>query len=193
MEMAQQYKELTFKEKWNICFAIMLWHQRCLVLGERRFWGSEALGKPCVFAVVLMLLWFLFSHDNGMLLWLAGFLVMLIVRRIEAVKVTRSGQVTSHYDGWPKTAMKFTKSEKIAKAIVEPILVGLLGLMVLWFYQENGWRPTGLPYFLLAGVFSLPFVAMVNQTIWERQIQSMQDAKITQQALMHEYRNKFGD
>ncbi len=188
--MKQQGQELTWKDKFNFAHSLCIYHQRCLVIGERTHWGTEALARPCIFAVVLMLLWFLFTADTGMLVWMGWWFLAFIARRIEAVKI--AGQVHSWYDGYPKAAMKFTKSEETAKRFIEPLTFLIAGLLILWLYREMGWNVKGLPAFLLAGIFTLPLVEAVKKTIQDRQVQGMQDAKIEQEALVSNFKNRFG-
>lgn len=182
----QQQKEMGFKEKFNICHFLMVIHQRGLTIMCRSYWGKEALGLPCLLALILMFLWYVFTADSLMLLWMALWFAVYLTRKMQAIKV--AGKVHSQYDGFPDV-MRFVKNEKIAKLVVEPLLFGSLGLFALQYYEDMGWSPTGLPYFLLSGTFTLPFVALVNVAIWERQIQAIQDAKLEQEALAEETRN----
>jgi hypothetical protein len=185
----QQQQELTFKDKFNFAHSLCVYHQRCLVI-DRTHWGTEALGKPCAFAAGLMLIWYLVTADAGMLLWMGWWFLVFIKRRIEAVKLV--GQVHSWYDGYPHSSMKFTKSEDTAKRVVEPVMVGIAGLIALWFYREMGWRCTGLPAFLLAGFFTLPFVEWVKHSVLKRQLQGMFDARVEHSVLQRNYKNRFG-
>ncbi len=178
-----------WKQNFNFTHALFTMHQRALTVPMRNNYGTQALGFPCLFALGLMVLWYVATGgDPGMMYWIGFWLLCLVKRRVEGVKL--SGRIHSHYDGWPSDAMKFAGNEKTAKMVVEPVLVGILGGTVYWFYTENGWRPTGLPYFLLAGVVTLPFVESVKQTIWQRRIQGMIDAKLDQEMLMEEFQNR---
>ena len=139
-----------------------------------------------------MVLWAAFSRDPFMWAWIALWLLCLIRRRIEAVKLAGSG-MHSHYDGWPCDAIRYVRSEKAAKLVVEPILVGILGGILFWIYGECGLRPTGLPYFLLSGVFTLPFVETVKQTIWNRRLESMNNSRLEQQAAVRDFKDRYGE
>jgi hypothetical protein len=188
MVQQQQQGKDDWKRNFNIAYSLFLWHSRALLVPFRRNWGAQALGFPSLFALGLMLLWWMATHDNFMLLWIGFWLLMQLKRRIEAVRL--SGQVHSQYDGLP---MILRSKERFAKLFLEPLLIGIIGWKLFDFYTENGWRPTGLPYFFLTGIVSLPFVELVHRTIWNRKLQSMSDARIEGKALMHEYRNRFGD
>lgn len=186
--MVQQQGKGDWKQNFNIAYAICLWHSRALLVPFRRYWGVQALGFPSLFALGLMILWWMATHDNWMLWWIGFWLLMQLKRRIEAVR--RSGQIHSQYDGWP---INLGANERFAKLWLEPLCIGILGWMLFQLYEANDLRPTGLPYFFLAGTVSLPFVELVHRTIWNRKLQSMSDARIEGRALMNEYRNKFGD
>lgn len=191
----QQQEELDFSEKlkrnFNIGHFLFLIHQRAIVVVCRDNWGTQALGFPCLCAFMLMMLWYVFTHDNLMLAWIGFWLLCLAKRRMESVRLAKSGAVIhSRYDGWP---INLGSNENRAKLIYEPVLVGILGFMAFKFYQHMGWRPTGLPYFLLLGVATLPFVEMVKQKAWERRTQSMMDARLEQQEAINDFRDKYGD
>ena len=101
--------------------------------------------------------------------------------------------IHSQYDGWPIEAIKFGRTEKVAKLIVEPIIVGALGAVLFVIYQGAEMPVYGLPYFFLLGLATLPFVEKVKQATWERRIQGMVDARVEQEALVRESREKYGE
>jgi hypothetical protein len=68
-----------------------------------------------------------------------------------------------------------------------------MGLIFRSIYLEHGLPTAGLPSFFLWGVISLPFVEIVKRTIWERRTQGMSDARIEQQQVVSNYRNRFGE
>jgi len=163
-------------------------HQRAVLVPFRRFYGVQALGMPCFFAAILIFLWWIFTADSLMLAWGCFWLLFLIKRRIEAVRV--NAQIPSRYDGYP---VGLGWNEKLAKLVLEPALVVVLGVMVLKFYEYQGWRPNGLPYFLLTSIVTLPFVQSVNQMVWDKQLQAMNDARLEQEARNRAFRDKFGN
>jgi hypothetical protein len=190
----QQENGDNWKRNFNVTHSIFLMHQRALTVPMRNQYGGQALGTPCALALVMMLLWWMATHDDFMLLWIGFWLLCFIKRRAEAVRLAKNGaRIHSHYDGWPFDAIRFARSERAAKMMVEPILVGILGGFLFWVYQENGWRPTGLPYFVLSGVVTLPFVEMVKQTAWDKRLQGMHDARLEQEMAVQDYRDQYGD
>ena len=137
-----------------------------------------------------MLLWWLFTNDGLLLAYIGVWLLVYITRRIEAAMI--SGKVSSNYDGWPVDAMWLCESEGIAKGWIEPMIAGVFGYLLWQYYACMGWRPTGLPYFMIFSVFSLKYVAAINEAAWERKVNAIQDAKLQQQVLMDDHKNRFG-
>ena len=183
-----------WKNNVNIAWWVCLIHQRCIVVPLRKWWGVQALGTSCALGLLLMIFWAAFAGDPFLWGWVGIWLISFIARRWEATRLARRGvMVHSQYDGWPGGTIRVGRTERIAKLIVEPALIGLFGYAVLLLYEQQGWSPYGLPYFLLAGCFSLPFVELVKQTIWERRTQAMADARIEQQQVMENYRQRYGD
>lgn len=194
--MSQQEHDITksWKRNFNIAFSLCLMHQRALTVPMRNQYGVQALGTPCAFAVALMLVWHMATQDPFMLVWLGVWLLYYIKRRVEAMKLAKSGaKIMSRYDGWPFDGLKFVKSEYAAKRFAEPILCGILGGILFWLYTENGLRPTGLPYFFLLGVFSLPSIEAVKKMAWDKRIEGMHDARIEQEMAVEDYRNRYGE
>jgi hypothetical protein len=190
MVQQQHAEQPDSKTSFNIAYTLALIHQRGIIIIGRKMFGKEALGRPCFFAFILMCMWAAFSRDIFMHLWVVLWLLHYIVRRAEAVRLTRTGQVHSYSDG---STINLGSNENAAKLVYEPVLVGILGGFLFWLYNENDWSPYGLPYYLLAGCFSLPFVEWVKQTIWERRVQSMTDARMEQEQLVRDYRDKLGN
>jgi hypothetical protein len=193
--MEQQKEGSDLKRNFNFAYAVMVMHQRALTIPMRNHYGTQALGIPCALALVLMVLWGMPSRDPFKWMWIGMWLICQIHRRIQSVRLAHDGvRIHSQYDGWPFEAIRFGRTERAAKMIVEPIMVGVLGGILYWIYGAYlGMPPYGLPYFLLAGLFTLPFVEMVKKTVGERRSQSMMDARLEQEAIARAFRNRWGD
>lgn len=189
--MPEQQKELTTKDKFNVIFALCVFHQRGVVMICRNHWGKNALGISCLWAFGLMFFWAALSQDPFMYCWLALWTLFYIKRRFEAARIY--GQVNTWYDGWPFDAIRIGRTEYVAKRWVEPILVGILGWGLRWLYREQGWSPVGLPNFLILGVMTLPFVEWVKQRAYERRIDAMHDGRHEQEWMARVYRDRFGN
>jgi hypothetical protein len=177
-----------WKRNFNIAYGIALIHQRAIVMLSRNMWGSQALGVPCALALLLMLFWGALTQDPLMWVWIVLWLFSFIKNRIQSARL--KGEIHSFYDG---RAIKCGSNERRAKLIIEPFKFAVVGLVALKVYEYLGWPPHGLPYFLLTSVFTLPFCEAVKQSIWNRRVQAMQDARIEQEALVDDYQNKFGN
>jgi hypothetical protein len=194
MHQQQQNDPMNWKRNFNILAWFCLVHGRALTLLIRSRNGKDSLGVPCALALVMMFLWATFTQDTLIWVWMAVWFFFLIVRRVETVWLTRRGErIHSQYDGWPGPAYWFCRSERIAKLIIEPTLFAIVGALLYGSYEQAGLSPRGMPWFLLAGMFTLPFVECVKQTIQERCTQGMLDARIEQEAMMDEFRDKYGE
>jgi len=188
--MVQQQQDDMFKD-WrrntNFAYSLCMAYQRALLVPFRNKWGTQALGFPCLFGFGLMFLWYVATADFGLVAWMGLWLVSLVIRRAEAVKI--AGQVHSHADGSP---INLGTNEYLARRVYEPIGIAIIGGFLYWLYTENGMSPKGLPYFFLGGLVALPFVETVKRMVWERKIQGMNDAKLESEALMEDYKNWKG-
>ncbi len=185
---------LSYKQGFNLLYTLCILHQRALTVVSRRRFGVQALRLPCLLALVLMVLWAGFTNDNLLWLWTGLWFVCFLRRRVEAVRLVRGGvRVHSWYDGFPADVCRYVRSEKVAKRIVEPALVGLLGGILWWIYGEQGWGTAGLPTFLLTGLFTLPFVELVKRAAWEKRTQAAVDARLEAEALVRDVRDRYGD
>ena len=191
--MQQQQQEslvANWRSKFNIAYTLLVIHQRAIVVPLRKYWGLKALALPCFWAFGLMVAWAALSRDVFMWIWVGIWLIALLKRRQESTRaIEAGGQIHSEYDGWPELTKK---NEKAAKLVLEPFVVGWLGGFLWWVYEQYGMPVGGLPAFLLVGVVSLPFVEMVKQQIWQQKVQSMVDARVEQEALMKDVRERLG-
>ena len=189
----QQNDPMSWGQKFNIVYWLCLVHQRAIVVPLRSGFGTEALGAPCLLAVLLLYLWGQFSQD--MLVWAYGGLFILYqgYRRFQSLRLARGGaRVHSLYDGRCGGVLG-RMNERTAKLVFEPALVFGCGVALYWLYQENGLPVAGLPYLFLAGGFTLPFVEAVKQTAWDRRVQGISDSRIEQEQMMGDYKNRYGD
>jgi len=194
MSQGQKSELLTKGQMFNILFKICLGHQRAITVPLRNHYGVLALGWPCVWAVMLILLWAALSNDVAMFAWLAIWFVYFVMRRVEAVRLNLSGaKVHSQYDGYP-TSIRYGRTEKMTKLILEPLLVGIFGgLLYVVYTQYLRAPPYGLPYFFMLGSASMLIVELVKLQIWSKRKQDLLDTRLEQESIMEEYRQKYGD
>lgn len=174
--MAQQQKELTYKEKFNIAVFFCVVSQRAIAILTRKNWGLQALGKECAFAFFLILTWAALTQDVFMYLWLIMWCVCMVKRRMEASRAFKIGdQRHSFYDGWP---INLGKDERLAKGWYEPACAVILGAIAYWFYEQNGWSTKGLPCFLFWGAICMRVVESIKIKASERREMTINDAKL---------------
>ncbi len=182
-----------WKRNFNIAYALCVMHQRALTVPMRKNFGTEALGLPCLLALIMMVLWATFSRDYYMWCYTGVWLVFFTHRRVQSLKLAQTQRIYSQYDGWPVDWMRLIKDENKAKLIVEPFLVTIAGLVALWVYQAHGWDVRGLPYFLLGGCFTLPMIELAKQTMWKRKTRQMMDSRLEQEQVMNDFRETWGE
>ena len=177
-QMRQSASEpLNVKHLFNAFCFLLLVHQRGIVPLMRDMWGKRAFGIPCFFSFLLMCAWAVVVTDPFMLLWVVIWLCCLAWRKLEAYRLVWGGAlIPTWYDGRPVEAHKFTSDEVSAKLIVEPVIAGVLGVVLLLIYRECRLPVGGLPTFLLVGVLTLHLVERLKQTIWNRRLEGMSDA-----------------
>ena len=129
------------------------------------------------------------SQDPLMWGWLAFWVPSYIVRRWQAVRLTRSGQVHSWDDGYPKGLSKIWG--RFARK-VEVIYMGLIGAGFYWLYDKAG-MPQGISWFFLFGVSTLPFCDWVRNSLSERRVQAMVNSRIENAGMVDMYRERIGE
>lgn len=182
-------KELTYKEKYNIVVFFCAVFQRSIAIISRKGFGLQALGKECVFAFFLILLWAALSGDVLMYGWLFLWCVCMAQRRMEAIKAFKNGDpLHSYYDGCP---INLGKDERMAKLWYEPVCTVILGAILFWLYEQNGWPTRGLPCFLFWGAVTMRVVESIKIKASERRMMAINDARLQQEWLVKEHEDKF--
>jgi hypothetical protein len=183
-----------YKRNLNLTFTACLIHQRAIIVPFRKGFGVRALGGQCLCALILMCGWAALTKDGYFWAWIMFWVVGQVGRRVEALWSWSSGaKVHGWYDGTSLGTVILGIPERAMKLFVEPLMVGGLGAGVYWLYDRYHYSPYGLPYFLLAGCVSLPFVEIVQNTIWQNRTQSIVDSRVEQEALMRDFRNRYGN
>lgn len=189
--MQQQQKELSYKEKFNIVVFLCVAFQRAIVIVTRKGFGLQALGKECVFAFCLIILWAVYSQDVFMWVWLIIWCICMAKRRMEASKAFKSGAaVHSYYDGWP---INLGKDERMAKLWYEPACAVILGAILWWWYGQNGWATRGLPCFLFWGAIAMRVVESVKKKAQDRRMMNVSDARLQSEWMVTEHQDRVGN
>jgi hypothetical protein len=192
--MRHHHESYCLKSIPNIAYALLVVYQRAIIVPMRTHYGKDFFGLTSILPFLLMCLWAGLTHDEYMGAWIGFWLLAVFVRFVQTRRLlARGAMIHSWYDGWPDEGMKVSKSEKAAKLYAEPILVALLGGSVLLFYKAVELPSLGLPVFLLIGAPILYVVERVKEAVWDRRLQEMQNARLEQEALVRESRQRYGE
>ena len=133
--------------------------------------GSEALGFPGMFALILI--FFSMAGDPLMLYWLAAFLVALVIQRIITFTLSRRGYELHSMDSGRPLLMKllpFTITTTHA-IVLEAFLCFIVGALMLSVSPFIG-------KFLIVGCFSLIIRRTIEESVFNRRLQRMRDQEM---------------
>jgi hypothetical protein len=184
MNQNRQENQFGMRESFNLLYAACKIHAFCFWPIIRRDFGTDALGFPAFFALVLMLLVGSLGRIPEMFPYLGLWLVMLICQRARTFRLVRQGAVWhSRYEGTPWLALciPLIRTETRAKRLMEPVLCLLAGVVLYQFSQ-------GLGVFVMAGWFSLAMVDGIDRELDRKRLAAMRDAEIEQKWLAARYR-----
>ena len=151
--------------------------------------GTEALGFPAFFAMLLMLLVGAFGRLPEMFSYLACWLVVLMCQRLRTFWLVRRGVILhSRYEGYPCVALSLPFVHKVstAKGVIEPLLCLLAGAALDPFSH-------GMGVFFMVGCFSLAIVEGIHRELDRKRLAAMRDAEIEQKWLAARYRGPADD
>jgi hypothetical protein len=153
----------------------------------RRGFGSEALGLNGVVGAIIILLYAGATNSPETISFFWVWLGFVLYQRIYGIRQRMNGQVVhSRYAGWPEVGMRFTKSEKIARQVVEPLVCVVVGA-VLWLYSE----PLGR--FVMLGPLGLLVSLGLDQQVMRNRVRAMHDAEIEQRYLSDVFNGRRDD
>src|SRR5690349_8329961 len=126
MSMHQQQKEEPWgnRDSLNVLLTYLNAHATACTVFLRHSFGTEALGWPGLFALLLILAVAGFKRSQGMQVYLVLWLAALACQRLYTFWLVRRGVVWhSQYQGWPWLGALFTGGNgKAAVFIIEPFL-----------------------------------------------------------------------
>ena len=184
MNQNQQEQHFGMRESFNLFYVLAKVHAMCFYPFIRRDFGSEGLGFPAFFAMVLMLLIGGLGRMPDMFPFLGFWLLTVILQRARTFDLARRGRIChSRYEGYPWLALSFrgVGTESRAKRVVEPVLCLLAGFALYQGYH-------GLGKFVMAGLVSMCIVAGINRELDRKRLAAMRDAEIEQKWLAARYR-----
>ena len=145
-------------------------HSNCIIVFLRTGFGREALGMRGFLALVLLLL--CLGGEPLMVLWIAAFLVAVIVQRIITFRAIRRGAVLhTLYAGTPLfMKLPLVRTDRAAM-VLEILLCIVLGALFLAVSEFMG-------MFTLLGAVSLTIRTGIEDSVYTRRLDRMRDAKI---------------
>ena len=185
----QKQQEFGMRESCNLLYALAKIHAMSFWPIIRRDFGTDALGRPAGFALVLMLLVGGLGRIPEMFPYVGLWLFMLLYQRSRTMKLVKQGTVWhSLYEGYPAVALgfRFVRSEAKAKQFIEPMLCLAVGVALTDFSQ-------GLGIFVMAGCVSMAIVDGINREIDRKRLAAMRDAEIEQRWLVARYRGQVDE
>lgn len=155
---------------------------------HRRF-GERYIGLQAAAVLPAMLVYSLFwqGHNTApLMMFVAAYMVMVAGVRVDIARRRRSGDVEhSYYNGFPEILrlplLRRWLSERAAKRVVEPLLVGGIGVLMLPTSE-----PLGL-YLMIAGC-ALRVTLKMADAVQKARLINMRDAYFDQMNLAEQFR-----
>ena len=153
----------------------------------RRGFGSESLGVNGIVAALIILLYGGFTNSPEMITVFWVWLGAVAYQRVYGFRQRANGQVVqSRYAGDPVVARFFTKSERVAREVVEPLICIVVGAC-LWSWSEQVGR------FVLCGSFALLVSRGLDTQVTRNRVQKMRDAQLEQRFLADVFNGRRTD
>lgn len=150
---------------------------RCLVGPFLRYGqGAEAYSIKAFIVFVILLTFAAAERDPALWAFLALWIVALIFRRVQSVRLRKHGVIHSRYAGDPWLAFKvpFVKSDYTARGLIEPVICFLAGIAICPLSVNLG----GL---LMLGWPAMFIHAAIEKEIHRKRMERMADAQIDAQ------------
>ncbi len=178
----------------NLFSVALLIHQRSLIVPMRKRFGVESLGLIGFLSLACMAGWALFTRDPFMWGYLVFWFLCVAFRRWEAYRLVHKGErIHSLSDGWPVWATRVPfVGYGAATLLVEPIIV-LGWCAALWWLSRRLGTPPGLALWLTPGPLTLVMVESLRGKIRSRRAEAILDARLEQEAVVRDYRAKWGN
>ncbi len=143
----------------------------------RRGFGAEALGLNGIVAAVIILGYAGFTHSPEVITFFWVWLGFVAYQRMYGFSLRRQGRVLhSRYAGWPEVGMRFAKSEKAARQVVESIVCVVAGA-ALWLFSE----PLG--QFIMLAPIGLFVSQGIEAQVINKRLTALRDCEIEQRHL----------
>jgi hypothetical protein len=189
MPQNQQTNKIGMRESFNLMYALCKVHAYCIWPLIRRDFGTDAMGFPAFFALLLMLLVATLARIPELFPYVGVWLLAVLWQRTRTMRLVKQGAVWhSRYEGTPWLALRLMRSDKdsTARRMVEPMLCLAAGIVL---YQVS----PGLGGFVMAGCASMGMLAGINSELDRKRLAAMRDAEIEQRWLAARYRGQVDE
>jgi hypothetical protein len=167
-------------------------HSMTVAVFLRRGIGAELLNRRGGLAILLLGAAAVLSAEPALWGYLGAFLFALMLQRAHTAALERQGaRIHSRSVGTPGLAMLFTRDERRARTVFEPLL--LLGAGVVLGVLAQEWPMPGLlavAGWLWLGIGTMTFDQALIDAIDDRRVQMMRDAQIDNEQLMERFRER---
>lgn len=179
---------------WNMQAGVNLLHwlfngqAACIAPFLRQGMGVNYPGADGLVGLVMILAYGSVTGDRWMLTYFWGWLIAIILRRIESFRLQRRGEVLhSRYTGTPLVLkFRFIKRETTAKNIVEPMLCVVIGALLCPVSEALG-------QFVMLGAISLMGQRAIESQVNINRVRKMRDLEIEQRMLGEWFRGQRKD
>jgi hypothetical protein len=189
MNQTQQQPQIGVRHIFYLLYAVLKIHTMCFWPLMRRDFGTQALGFPAVFAILLMLTVGTLGKIPEMLPYLGLWSLAFCYQRWRTQRLVNQG-VTWHsrFEGYPWLGLQFpfVRTEARAKRLMEPAICWIAGFALIPFYP-------GFGLFVAAGFFSLAIVDNIHREFDRKRLIAMQDAEIEHRYLAARYRGEVDE
>lgn len=154
---------------------------------RRRIGGKFIILRGIVGCVIFLLYGLAVSPQDttvysiGCMVWI----VMALLSTTPPDGLLHGKHVHSQYTGWPRLCDWFSVSETTAKAALEPMVIGIAGVLVMVLNE-----PLGV-FIMLSGVGGFLDFAII-QDLQLKRLRQMRDSEIESESIWDSYEERYG-
>jgi hypothetical protein len=185
----QQQQLVGVRHIFYLLYAVFKIHAICFWPFMRRDFGTQALGIPAIFAMLLMLTIGAVGNIQAMAPYLGLWSIAFCYQCGRTQRLVNQGVVWhSRHEGFPWLGLRFPfiRTEARAKRLMEPVICCIAGIALLPVSP-------GLGLFVAAGCFSLAIVDNIHREFNRKRLMAMHDAEIEHRYLAARYRGEVDE
>jgi hypothetical protein len=151
--------------------------------------GTEANTLAGPIALVGMVLYGAYVHDERVFLYIGIWFIALLSQRMDSIVCRRRGMLLHSRGSRPYAAMvlaPFIRNESMAKLFIEPSLC----FASAWMLAD--WSPA-VARLVGCAAFSVVMVELLDRHMWHQREQALIDSRLEMQDLANGVRQRFGD